>query len=133
MATQKSTSRRASPARTTTRKRTTPRAKTKKAVSRKTTSVARVHHHWKKSHYQNVLHFSIAPKYSPIRGFSFLEGTLAIMLAVFSFTILLGNTSVETEQAIMYNAQTVTVHHEHHSDLYNFFRTNKTVDVFTQG
>lgn len=98
-----------------------------------TTHVARVHHHWKKSHYQNVLHFSIAPKYEPIRGFSFLEGTLAIMIATFAFTILLGNTSVSAGQAMDYSAQTISVHQEHHSDLYNFFTHNKQVEVFTQG
>lgn len=143
---------------TTRRVVSAPKANTKKSVTRKSvarsvsakrpaqikgsrtpvvkkksvTHVARIHHHWKKSHYQNVLHFSIAPKYEPIKGFSFLEGTLALMLAAFSFTILLGNKTVDTTQMMDYSAQTITVHQERHSDLYEFFRTNEAVEVFVR-
>lgn len=138
MATKKIT-RRASPvgkaakATAVSRRSTSTRSKTKRPVKAQATHVARVHHHWKKSHYQNVLHFSIAPKYEPIRGFSFLEGTLAIMIATFAFTILLGNTTLDTTQQMEDSAQTITVHQEHHSALYNFFTHNKQADVFTQG
>lgn len=131
MATKKITQR-ASPVGKTTKTRPA-KSKIKRAVKAKTTHVARIHHHWKKSHYQNVLHFSIAPKYEPIRGFSFLEGTLAIMLATFAFTILLGNATVSATDQMDYSAQTISVHQEHHSELYNFFTHNKQVDVFTQG
>lgn len=106
---------------------TSSKTSNKKKVA---THVSRVHHHWKKSHYQNVLHFSIAPKYEPIKGFSFLEGTLALMIAAFSFTILLGNKTIETTQMMDYSAQTITVHHERHSDLYEFFRDNTSFEVF---
>ncbi|MEK7540571.1 MAG: hypothetical protein AAB558_04980 [Patescibacteria group bacterium] len=140
MATKKMTTRRvaATPKRSAKKgvaRVSTTRASTKRSASpkKKTTHVSRVHHHWKKSHYQNVLHFSLAPKYEPIKGFSFLEGTLALMIAVFSFTILLGNKTLETTQVMDYNAETITVHHERHTDLYDFFRTNQTVEVFTRG
>lgn len=131
MATKKIT-RRAAPVSKTTRTRPTT-SKTKRVVKVKPTHVARVHHHWKKSHYQNVLHFSIAPKYEPIRGFSFLEGTLALMIATFAFTILLGNATVDAGQQMDYSAQTITVHQERHSSLYNFFTHNQKIEVFTQG
>lgn len=55
------------------------------------------------------------------------------MIAAFSFTILLGNKTLETTQVMDYNAQTITVQHERHTDLYDFFRTNQTVEVFTRG
>lgn len=109
-------------------------ARSKRSVKGKAnTHVSRVHHHWRKSHYENVLHFSIAPRYQPIKGFSFLEGTLAIMLATFSFTIMLGSNVFQTAANIEGTAQTVTVHQVHHSPLYTYFKTNPQVEVFTRG
>lgn len=146
MATKKITARRAVPSkRTTVRKKiTAPKAvkktssvKTRRSRARKTiahpTHVARVHAHGRTSHYKRRMHFSIAPIYRPIRGFSFLEGTLALMIAAFSFVVILSNTTANVNAEIEYAAETITVHHERHSPLYTYFQTNKQIEVFTQG